>query len=209
MATGKPTEPRIPAFLAGDALLIVDPQIDFCPGGSLGVAEGDAIMPVVNAWAEAAERAHIPIFVSRDWHPPRTTHFAEYGGVWPVHCVAGQRGADFHPDFRVPRSAVIVSKGMGEQEDAYSAFQARDEHGVPLPELLVRAGVRRLYILGLATDYCVKESALSALQSGLDVSVVPEGIRAVNLQPGDDERALEAVREAGGQVLSGTGHARG
>src|SRR5262245_38375549 len=95
------------------ALLLVDPQNDFCPGGSLAVADGDAVIPVLNDWAAAAEDAGLPIFVSRDWHPPRTTHFAEFGGVWPPHCVAGSPGADFHPDLRVPDSAVVVSKGTG------------------------------------------------------------------------------------------------
>src|SRR5438067_10813480 len=97
----------------GDALLLVDPQNDFCPGGSLAVPDGDAVMPVLNAWAAAAEAARVPIFVSRDWHPPRTTHFREWGGVWPAHCVADTPGAEFHRALRLPASACIVSKGMG------------------------------------------------------------------------------------------------
>lgn len=193
---------RIPEFQPGDALLIVDPQVDFCPGGSLPVPEGDRVMPVLNAWAEAAQQAGIPIFVSRDWHPPRTTHFKEQGGAWPVHCVMGTPGAAFHPDFRVPEQATIVSKGMGEQEDAYSAFQARDEHGTPLPELLRRRGVRHLYVMGLATDYCVKFSVVDATRQGFRVTVVPEGSRAVNLQPGDEERAYEEMRRAGAELLA-------
>jgi nicotinamidase/pyrazinamidase len=182
---------------AGDALLLVDPQNDFCPGGSLAVADGDRVMPVLNAWAEAAERAGVPIFVSRDWHPARTTHFKEFGGKWPPHCVAGTPGAEFHPALRVPRSAVVVSKGMGEAEDAYSAFQARDTDETPLATLLRKLDVQHLYVMGLATDYCVKASALGGLDSGFGVTVVAEGTRAVNLQPGDGVQALDEMRAAG------------
>jgi nicotinamidase/pyrazinamidase len=190
-----------PTFEPDAALLLVDPQNDFCPGGSLGVADGDAVMPVLNDWAHAAEAAGVPIFVSRDWHPLRTTHFAEYGGVWPPHCVAGTPGAEFHPAFRVPESAVVVSKGMGETEHAYSAFHARDANGTPLATLLRARAVKTLYVLGLATDYCVKESVLAGLHNGFRMSVVPDGIRAVNLQPGDGEQAIAAMRAAGAQLV--------
>lgn len=189
-----------PSFRAGDGLLLVDPQNDFCPGGSLPVAEGDHVMPVLSAWAAAAERAGIPIFVSRDWHPPRTTHFKEYGGVWPPHCVMGTTGAEFHPDLHLPASARVVSKGMGEREDAYSAFQARDEADTRLQALLERDGVRHLFVGGLATDYCVRSSALDALQAGLRVTLIPDGMRPVNVQPTDGERALAEMRAAGADL---------
>ncbi|MDQ3810309.1 MAG: nicotinamidase [Chloroflexota bacterium] len=191
-----------PAFAAGDALLIVDPQNDFCPGGSLAVPDGDAVMPLLNEWARAAEAARAPIFVSRDWHPPRTTHFAAFGGTWPPHCVAGTPGAEFHPELRLPASAIIVSKGMGEAEDAYSAFQARDEAGTPLATLLRGRGVRHLVIMGLATDYCVKASAIAAIDAGFAVTVVTEGIRAVDLAPGDGQRALDDMRSAGARLAA-------
>ena len=190
-----------PTFEPGDALLLVDPQNDFCPGGSLAVANGDAVIPVLNEWARAAEQAEVPIFVSRDWHPPRTTHFAQFGGVWPPHCVMGTRGAEFHSAFRVPDSAVVVSKGMGETEDAYSAFHARDANGTLLATLLRARGVQTLYVMGLATDYCVKESVLAGLHQGFAMSVVPAGIRAVNLQPTDGDAALAAMREAGATLV--------
>jgi nicotinamidase/pyrazinamidase len=190
-----------PSFQVGDGLLLVDPQNDFCPGGSLPVANGDAVMPVLNSWAKAAESAGVPIFVSRDWHPARTTHFKEWGGVWPPHCVIGTRGAEFHPDLRLPHAAVVVSKGMGETEDAYSAFQARDDSGVLLGALLHQRSVRRLYVMGLATDYCVKASALDGLASAFNVSIVFEGVRAVNLQPEDGERALAEMRAAGADIV--------
>ncbi len=189
--------PTSPSFQPGDGLLLVDPQNDFCPGGSLPVAGGDAVMPILNAWAAAAQRANVPIFVSRDWHPARTTHFKDAGGTWPVHCVMGTRGAEFHSELRLPPGAVIVSKGMGEAEDAYSAFQARDSGGVPLATLLGERGVRHLYLMGLATDYCVKASALDGLAAGFQVTVVREGIRAVNLQPLDGDQALDEMRASG------------
>ena len=192
--------PTAPSFQVGDGLLLVDPQNDFCPGGSLAVAEGDAVMPVLNEWITAAERAGVPIFVSRDWHPARTTHFKDYGGVWPAHCVMNTRGAQFHPDLHLTSDAVVVSKGMGETEDAYSAFQARDASGTLLGALLDQRGVRHLYVAGLATDYCVKSSALDALNSHLGVTLVPEGMRAVNLQPTDGEQALAEMRARGAQL---------
>jgi len=188
----------IPAtFVAGDGLLLVDPQNDFCPGGSLPVADGDRVMPVLSDWAASAQRAGVPIFVSRDWHPPRTTHFKEFGGVWPPHCVNGTRGAEFHPELRLPPSAVVVSKGMGEAEDAYSAFQARDDRGTDLASLLDARRVRHLYVGGLATDYCVKSSTLDALARGYAVTLIPNGMRAVDVQAGDGEKALAEMRTAG------------
>jgi nicotinamidase/pyrazinamidase len=189
-----------PSFHVGDGLLLVDPQNDFCPGGSLPVADGDAVMPVLNAWASAAERAGVPIFISRDWHPARTTHFTEFGGVWPPHCVMGTRGADFHPDLNLPNDAVIVSKGMGETEDAYSAFQARDASDRPLAALLEERQVKHLFVGGLATDYCVKSSALDGLAHGLGVTLIADGMRAVNLQPTDGEQALAEMQARGAQV---------
>jgi nicotinamidase/pyrazinamidase len=189
-----------PAFETGDGLLLVDPQNDFCPGGSLPVADGDAVMAVLTAWATAAERAGVPVFVSRDWHPPKTTHFKQYGGVWPPHCVMGTRGAEFHRDLKLPPSAMVVSKGMGEAEDAYSAFQARDTAERPLATLLGERAVSHLYVMGLATDYCVKASALGGLENGLRVTVVTEGIRAVNLQPNDGQQALDEMHNAGANI---------
>jgi nicotinamidase/pyrazinamidase len=188
-----------PSFQVGDGLLLVDPQNDFCPGGSLPVADGGAVMPVLNTWSAAAERDGVPIYVTRDWHPARTTHFKDYGGIWPAHCVMGTRGADFHPELRLPKTAVVVSKGMGEAEDAYSAFQARDSAGVLLATLLLQRGLRRLYVMGLATDYCVKASALDGLTAAFQVTVVRAGVRAVNLQPLDGDKALEAMRAAGAE----------
>jgi len=192
--------PLPPSFQVGDGLLLVDPQNDFCPGGSLAVAEGDAVIPVLNEWATAAQRAGVPIFVSRDWHPPKTTHFKNHGGVWPAHCVMGTRGADFHPDLHLPAGTVVISKGMGETEDAYSAFQARNASKTPLAALLQERQVKHLFVGGLATDYCVKSSVLDGLEHGLGVTLISDGIRAVNLQPTDGEQALAEMRTRGATV---------
>jgi nicotinamidase/pyrazinamidase len=191
----------VPEFRSGDALLLVDPQNDFCPGGSLGVPDGDAVMPVLNAWAEAAERARLPIFVTRDWHPPRTTHFRKYGGVWPEHCIAGTPGAEFHPDFKLPPRATVISKGMSEDEDAYSAFHARDQHGAEFLTLLRRHNIEHVYLMGLATDYCVKASTLGGINRGFRITVVQDGIRAVNLAPDDGDKAVAEMREAGATIV--------
>jgi nicotinamidase/pyrazinamidase len=191
-----------PLFQAGAGLLLVDPQIDFCPGGALGVAGGDRVMPVLSAWAAAAERAGIPIYVSRDWHPPRTTHFKEFGGLWPPHCVIGTPGSAFHPDLTLPHEYTLVSKGMGATEDAYSAFQARDDRNVLLGDLLRERGVRHLYVLGLATDYCVRDTTLGGLEQGYRMTVVGDGVRAVNLQPQDGTAAVEAMRAAGAEITA-------
>jgi nicotinamidase/pyrazinamidase len=196
------------AFAPGDGLLVVDPQNDFCPGGSLPVPGGHRVMRVLSDWAAAAERADVPIFVSRDWHPSRTTHFKEFGGVWPPHCVKGTRGAEFHPDLRLPSTAIVVSKGSGEAEDAYSAFEASDDHGTLLASLLEQHAVRHLYVGGLATDYCVKSSTLDALSHGYRVTLIAEGMLPVNVQPGDGEQALADMRAAGARTAASPGALR-
>lgn len=179
------------------ALLIVDVQNDFCPGGALPVADGDEVAAPLSALALRFAEAGRPVFASRDWHPPKTTHFVTGGGVWPPHCVRGTPGAEFHPDLVLPDSAVIVSKGLGETEDAYSAFQARDEGERLLGALLEAVGVTALFVGGLATDYCVKASVLDALEAGLAVTLLEDAVRAVDVAPGDGERALTVMRRAG------------
>ncbi|MBX5489924.1 MAG: nicotinamidase [Chloroflexi bacterium] len=187
------------------ALLIVDVQNDFLPGGALGVPEGHAVIPPLNALAEQFAAAGRPVIASRDWHPAVTTHFQPQGGPWPPHCVQGTPGAAFAEALRLPPGALIVSKGMGPDEDAYSAFQARDEQGRPLAELLRERGVRHLYVGGLATDYCVQASALDALAHGFRVTVLEDAVRAVDLQPGDGARALEKLRAAGATIRPAVG----
>jgi nicotinamidase/pyrazinamidase len=185
-----------------DALVVVDLQRDFCPGGALAVSRGDAIVPVVNRYLEAFARARAPVFLTRDWHPAVTRHFQAYGGAWPPHCVQGTRGAEFHPALRAPADAVVVSKGMDPDQDAYSGFQAEDGTGRPLPAVLAERGVRRLYLAGLATDYCVRATALDAARAGFEVVVLEDAIGAVDLQPGDGDRAIEEMRGAGARLAT-------
>lgn len=180
-----------------DALIVVDIQNDFCPGGSLGVAEGDLVIPIINDYLELAAAAGIPIYATRDWHPRDTIHFQQYGGPWPVHCVQGEPGAQFHPALRLPSSARIVSKGTSNRDDGYSAFEGHLDDKTDLVTALRAAGVRRIFVGGLATDYCVKQTALDGRRYGFDVVWLPDASRPVDVQPGDGERAERAMLAAG------------
>ncbi|HXG53689.1 MAG TPA: bifunctional nicotinamidase/pyrazinamidase [candidate division Zixibacteria bacterium] len=182
-----------------DALVVVDLQNDFCPGGALGVAGGDKIIPIVNDYIKKFAARGLPVIATRDWHPEKTRHFAEYGGAWPPHCVQGTRGAEFHPELRL-EGAIVVSKGMDPSEDSYSGFEACDAEGTPLPELLRRLGVERIFIVGLATDYCVRHTALDALRRGFKVVVLKNAVAGVNLKPGDSEEALAEMARAGAEL---------
>jgi len=184
------------------ALLIVDVQNDFCPGGALPVPEGDQVVPVLNRVAQKVAQAGGLVFASRDWHPPTTRHFAAYGGKWPIHCVQNTPGAQFHPDLKLPEGAIIISKGTSENDDGYSAFEGRTEEGRTLLEILRERGVRRLIVGGLATDYCVRASALDALKYGFEVTVLTDAVRGVDLQPGDSERALQEMQAAGATLAT-------
>jgi nicotinamidase/pyrazinamidase len=184
----------------GSALLIVDVQNDFCPGGSLAVAGGDEVVPVMNRYAEAFTAAGRLVIADRDYHPRRTTHFVQFGGAWPPHCVQGTFGAEYHPDLVLPPETVHVVKGMGAEEDAYSVFQGKDSTGQSFEELLAQHGIRKLFVGGLATDYCVLHTVLDARKAGYEVVVLADAIRAVNVQPGDGDRALEQMREAGATI---------
>ncbi len=179
------------------ALVIVDVQNDFCPGGALAVADADAVVPVLNRLIGFAVRTGMPVFASRDWHPAETGHFRPFGGVWPVHCVQGTKGAEFHPDLRLPPDAVVVSKGMDPSRDDYSAFQAVAEDGRQLDLLLRERGVEKILVGGLATDYCVKETVLAGLKLGFRVDFVEDASRGVDLQPGDSARAVREMLAAG------------
>jgi nicotinamidase/pyrazinamidase len=186
-----------------DALLIVDVQDDFCPGGALAVADGDRVVPALNRYIERFQKSRLPIFATRDWHPEMTRHFKAYGGLWPPHCIQGTKGAEFRADLHLAPDAVVVSKGMGADEDSYSGFDGRDEKGTALAELLRAQGVGRLFVGGLATDYCVKHTVLDGLKQGFHVVLLEDAARAVNLLPGDGARAMEAMVRAGAEKISG------
>jgi len=182
------------------ALVIVDVQNDFCPGGALAVAGGDEVVPILNGFARVFAEAGRPVVATRDWHPSRTTHFKEFGGVWPAHCIIGSDGAEFHPDLELPREAVVVSKGMGELEDSYSGFDAVHADGRSLAQVLFEGGARRVYVGGLATDYCVKQTVLDGRKRGLEMIVLRDAVRGVDLQPGDADRALDEMAAAGASL---------
>lgn len=186
---------------AATALIVVDIQNDFAdPAGNLYVRGGETLIPFINREIARAAAAGAAVIYSRDWHPPRTPHFARDGGIWPVHCVAGTWGAEFHPDLERVGDREI-RKGSG-GEDGYSAFSMRDPASgdiaaTPLAAMLAKLAIARLVIVGLATDYCVKETVLDARRLGFAVTVLRDGVRAVDLQPGDGERALAAMQAAG------------
>jgi nicotinamidase/pyrazinamidase len=187
---------------AATALLVVDVQNDFAdPGGSLYVAGGPDVVRAANEEIRRAAGAGALVVYTQDWHPPRTPHFQTDGGVWPVHCVAGSWGAALHPGLDVVDGAEVVRKGTGGQ-DGYSAFSVRDPtsgevSGTGLDDVLARHGASRLVVVGLATDYCVRETALDAAARRLPTTVVRDAVAAVDLEPGDGERAFEAMTGAG------------
>lgn len=181
---------------AGDALVIVDVQNDFLPGGSLAVPHGDRVVEPLNRWIAAFSAAALPIFATRDWHPADHCSFAAQGGPWPPHCVAGTPGAVFANTLELPSDAVIVSKATRKESDAYSGFAGTDLHAQ-----LQRTGVRRLFVGGLATDYCVLNTVKDALALGYMVVLLRAAIRAVDVQPGDGERALAEMAAAGAITL--------
>jgi nicotinamidase/pyrazinamidase len=192
------------------ALLVVDVQNDFAdPGGSLYVSGAEQVVDAVNREIERAGAAGALVVYTQDWHPESTPHFEKDGGVWPVHCVGGTPGAELHPALRVAAGSEVVRKGTG-GEDGYSGFSVRDpESGdvraTGLDALLERRGIERVVVAGLATDYCVKETALDAVRRGLATTVLRNGVAAVDLEEGDGERALAEVAAAGATVTeSGT-----
>jgi nicotinamidase/pyrazinamidase len=187
-------------YRPGTALVVVDAQNDFAdPAGSLYVAGGQDVVPFANGEIEAANAAGAAISYTQDWHPEHTPHFAKDGGIWPDHCIEGTWGAELHPDLTV--AGEVVRKGA-DGGDGYSGFSVRDPTSgdvtaTALESILRAASVERIVICGLATDYCVVETALDARRLGFDVTVLGEGIRAVDLQPGDGDRAIARMREAG------------
>ncbi|MFY9587282.1 MAG: isochorismatase family protein [Actinomycetota bacterium] len=184
------------------ALAVVDLQNDFAdPAGSLYVLDGQNVVPFANGEIRAALDAGAAVIYSQDWHPPDTPHFEKDGGVWPVHCVRDTWGAAFHPDLYVDEEAPVVRKGTG-GEDGYSAFTVvdpttGDRSPTELETLLRESGVERLVIVGLATDYCVKATALDGMEKGYATVVLREGIRSVDLEPGDGAAAVAAMVAAG------------
>lgn len=185
----------------GTALLVVDVQNDFCPGGALAVAGGDRVVSAMNGHIDQAVGFGMTVYASRDWHPAVTSHFKPYGGPWPVHCVQNTPGAQFHPDLKLPRSVVIVTKGTDPEKPGYSAFDGEVSAGKSFLADLRDRGITHLYVGGLATDYCVRQSVLSALTDHLKVTVLEDAIAGVS--PEDSVNALAEMRQQGAGVTSG------
>ena len=178
------------------ALIVVDVQNDFCPGGTLAVPKGDEVVQPLNQLIDQFLERGDPVYKSRDWHPPTTKHFAIYGGTWPIHCVRDTKGAEFHPALRDDPRIDIVSKGLGDT-DCYSAFDETD-----LATRLQQQSVEEVVVGGLATDYCVKSTVIDAIKHGFKAKAVVDAMRAVELQPGDSDHAIEEMREAGAEIIT-------
>ncbi|MDX6531225.1 MAG: nicotinamidase/pyrazinamidase [Blastocatellia bacterium] len=179
------------------ALIVVDVQNDFCPGGSLAVANGDEVIPPLNKLIQEFLGRGEPVFKTRDWHPAASKHFTAYGGVWPVHCVQHTPGAEFRAGLFDDSRITIISKGVDESADGYSGFD-----GTNLAQLLRDQGVEEVWVGGLATDYCVKHTVLDGLREGFEVKALADAMRPVNLNPNDGVEAIEEMRQAGAQIVS-------
>jgi nicotinamidase/pyrazinamidase len=187
------------------ALLVVDVQNDFCPGGALAVESGDEVVPELNRWIDRFAREGRPIAYTRDWHPPGHCSFKKHGGPWPVHCVQNTHGAELHPGLKV--KGAIFDKAFEPDKEAYSGFGGGFVHekgkttGLSLADWLRDRDVKHVYVGGLTTDYCVRTTALDALKEGFEVTVLQDAIRAVDVQPGDDQRAIEEMKKAGADFI--------
>lgn len=174
------------------ALIVVDVQKCFCPSGSLAVPEGDKVVPILNKYARRFHEAGAPVYATRDWHPPNHISFKAQGGPWPPHCVQGTEGAEFHPDLRLLPGTTVISKAMDPDREAYSGFDGTD-----LAQSLREKEVKRIFVGGLATDYCVKNTVLDALREGFETVLLVDAIRGVEVNPGDNERAVAEMVEKG------------
>ncbi len=181
----------------GDALLIVDVQKDFLPGGALSVGKGDMIIGPINRLIAIFAERSLPVIATRDWHPKDHSSFEEFGGIWPRHCVVDSKGAGFPEELELPGDTIIISKGTRREKDAYSGFE-----GTTLYECLKKLDIGRLFVAGLATDYCVLNTVLDALRLGFECVVVEDAIRPVDVRKGDGERAIKRMKEKGAIFLS-------
>ena len=186
------------------ALIVVDVQNDFCPGGSLAVAHGDEVVaPLNKLMKEFLDRGE-PVYKTRDWHPPKAKHFADYGGTWPVHCVQNTRGAAFHPELLNDPRVTVISKGIDEGADGYSGFD-----GTQLGRMLRDENIEEVWVGGLATDYCVKHTVLDARKEGFQVKALADAMRPVNVEPDDGGKALEEMSAAGAEIVGSKSKAAG
>jgi nicotinamidase/pyrazinamidase len=180
-----------------DALIIVDVQRDFCPGGALPVPEGDQVVPVLNEYIKLFKKANARIFATRDWHPLNHVSFKMYGGPWPPHCIQQSEGAKFHPDLKLPDNTGIISKAMDPSEESYSGFD-----GTELAEDLKKSGVARVFVGGLATDYCVKNTVLDAITLGYETALLTDATRGINVKPDDVKEAIDEMTAKGAEKVN-------
>ncbi len=182
------------------ALLVNDVQNDFCSGGALAVPNTEPVVSAINRYIDEAVARGITVYASRDWHPAVTTHFKAYGGPWPVHCVQGTGGAEWHPKVRLPPTAIVISKGVDPERPGYSAFDGRTSGGQSFLADLQHRGIRHLIVSGLATDYCIRYTVFDALSAGLTVTVLEDAVAGID--PDDSARALREMRERGVRVTT-------
>ncbi|MGD0644822.1 MAG: nicotinamidase [Candidatus Bathyarchaeia archaeon] len=182
-----------------DALLITDIQKDFLPGGALPIASGDEIIPVLNDYSRRFENAEAHIFASRDWHPPNHTSFKAQGGPWLPHCIQNTEGATFSPDLKLPKAAIVISKATDPKIESYSVFDGKN-----FANELRTNRVKRLFVGGLATDYCVESTVLDALKLGYETVVLMDATLGINLKPGDVDRAVEKMIKNGAKQATNT-----
>ncbi len=180
-----------------DALVVVDVQNDFLPNGNLAVPHGDEVVSVLNRYLDVFRARGLPVFATRDWHPPNHCSFKSQGGPWPAHCVADTPGAEFAPRLKLPLHATVISKATRPDKDAYSGFE-----GTQLDAKLKRMRAQRLFVGGLATDYCVLNTVRDALKHGYEVYLLTDGIRAVNVQPDDGRKAAEEMQRLGAKPIA-------
>ena len=187
---------RLITIKDSDALILVDVQRDFCAGGALPVPDGDQVVPYLNRYIMLFDHARARIYATRDWHPPNHISFKQYGGIWPPHCIQKSEGAEFHPNLFITPDVTIISKATSDKE-AYSGFDDTD-----LAESLQQNQVKQLFIGGLATDYCVKNTVLDALKLGFKTYVLIDAIRGVNVQPHDSQKAIDEMLLNGAQPIT-------
>jgi nicotinamidase/pyrazinamidase len=180
-----------------DAIIIVDVQKDFCPGGALPTPAGDKIIPTLNDYVKKFSKSKALIVATRDWHPPNHTSFKEYGGAWPPHCIQETKGAEFHPELSLPKNTKVVSKGSNPAKEAYSGFDGTD-----LDEELKSLGIKRLFIGGIATEYCVKNTVLDALRLGFETVLLVDAIQGIDADPDISKRAVEEMLESGAKKIN-------
>jgi nicotinamidase/pyrazinamidase len=180
-----------------NALIIVDVQRDFCPGGALPVPAGDQVVPVLNEYIKLFQAAKAKVFATRDWHPPNHISFKAYGGPWPPHCIQRSRGAKFHPDLKLPADTSIISKATDPYRESYSGFD-----GTKLGDALKKMGATRVFVGGLATDYCVKNTVLDAIERGFETALLMDASRGINVNPSDVDKAIDEMAAKGASKVT-------